>query len=437
MGKRGNFVAALLLATAGTPIWAQDADPLASANAATVRGDAEAAYRILKPLEDSRAGDPRFDYALGVAAADTKRVGEALIALQRVLAVEPTNALARAEIARVYALSGDIDTARAEFDTVVGDPTVPDPVRQRFTRLIRGFDRQIAGGATDVSGFIDIEGGYDSNINAATDLSSIVFPALAFLGPAALAGGAVEQDDAFAQVQGGVSLSTPLSRQTRLIASGLGSWRDNLSSGFVDQGSLVGSLGLAHTLANRDAISLSGQAQLLTLDGDRYRTASGATVRYTKRLAADRALSFSADWFRLDYRNAPLLDADRYGASVTYAGPVLLIGGGAGREETVRPGADQLSYTFVSGQVGAEQPLNDKLALLSGLSLEYRNHDGQDPLFLTGRRDWRLDASIGLRMLLSDRLSVRPRVTWTRNDSNLKLYDYDRVTASAALRFEF
>ncbi len=436
MGKRLVLFAAGLLATAA-PAWAQDADPIAGAAAATARGDAEAAYRILKPLEDARAGDPKFDYALGVAAADTKRAGEALIALQRVLAVEPTNALARAEIARVYALSGDIDTARAEFDTVVGDPTVPDPVRQRFTRLIRGFDRQIAGGATDVSGFLDLEGGWDSNINQATDLSAIVFPALAFLGPATLAGAAVERDDAFMQVQGGVSLSTPLSRQTRLVASGLGSWRNNLNSNFVDQGSLVGSAGIAHTLANRDAISLTGQGQLLTLDGDRYRTAAGATVRYTKRLANDRALSFSADWFRLDYRGNPLLDANRYGGSITYADRILLIGAGAGREETVRPGADHLSYTFASAQAGAEQPLNDKVALTSGISLEYRDHDRQDPLFLAGRHDWRIDASVGLRVLLNERLSVRPRVTWTHNDSNLKLYDYDRVTASAALRFEF
>ena len=42
---------------------------------------------------------------------------------------------ARAEIARVYALSGDVDTARAQFDTVLQDPSLPDPVRQRFTRM--------------------------------------------------------------------------------------------------------------------------------------------------------------------------------------------------------------------------------------------------------------------------------------------------------------
>src|SRR5690606_34844060 len=100
---------------------------------------------------------------------------------------------------------------------------------------IRGFDRQIAGGADDVSGFIDIESGWDSNINTATDETSIILPAFAFLGPASLNGAAVERGEAFAQVQGGVSVSTALQRQTRLFGSVLASWRDNLKSSFVDQ----------------------------------------------------------------------------------------------------------------------------------------------------------------------------------------------------------
>src|SRR3546814_11090894 len=88
-----------------------------------------------------------------MAALDAGRYGEAVIALQRVLAVQPNNAPARAELARAYALAGDIDTARAEFATVVDDPSLPDPVRQRFTGFVRQFDKQISGGGPDVSGF--------------------------------------------------------------------------------------------------------------------------------------------------------------------------------------------------------------------------------------------------------------------------------------------
>ncbi|UZK67490.1 tetratricopeptide repeat protein [Sphingomonas sp. M1-B02] len=427
---------ALLAGTASLPAVAQT-DPVGEARALQGQGKAEEAYQLLKPLEGARAGDPAFDYALGVAAADSNRPGEALIALQRVLAVEPGNAPARAELARVYALMGDIDTARAEFDTVVGDPTVPDPVRERFTRLIRGFDRQIAGGANEVTGFLDLEGGWDSNINAATDETSILLPAFAFLGPATLNGAATERGEPFVQLQGGVSASTPLGRQTRLFGSLLGSWRDNLESSFVDQGSIVGSAGVAHTLGNRDVISLAGQAQEFLLDGKSYRTSFGAIARYTMRLPGNAALSFSGDYFRLNYDNNPLADANRFGASVTYSGREIFAGIGAGREQTVRAPFDHLSNSFISAQAGGEFLVMEQLSVIGGIGIEHRNHDGVDPLFLAERKDTRFDASLGFRVLLTERVSLRPRLTYSRNESNLALYDYDRWTASAGLRFEF
>jgi predicted Zn-dependent protease len=143
-------MAAGLLATAA-PGWHKPARTRwVAARAAQAAGQAGRAYELLAPLADARAGDPAFDYALGLAAVDSGRPSEAIVALQRVLAVQPNNGPARAELARAYAAIGDIDTARAEFDTVVGDPSIPDPVRQRFSRLVRDFDRQIAGGADEI-----------------------------------------------------------------------------------------------------------------------------------------------------------------------------------------------------------------------------------------------------------------------------------------------
>lgn len=430
---------ALLLgmAASAAPALAQT-DPVAEAGALQEAGKADAAYQLLKPLEGERAGDPAYDYALGVAALDSNRLGEALVALQRVLAVQPTNAPARAELARAYALMGDVDTARTEFDTVIGDPSIPDPVRQRFTGLIRNFDRQIAGGGDELTGFFDLEGGYDSNVNAATDETSIILPAFAFLGPATLNGAAVRNGEPFVQIQGGVSGSTALDRQTRLFGSVLGSWRDNLESRFVDQGSFVGSLGMAHTLGNRDVISFAFQAQEFLLDGKSYRSSLGAVARYTMVMPGNAALSFSGDYFRLNYDGNPGADADRYGLSVTYAGRAIFAGIGGGREQTRRPAlADHLSHTFLSAQAGGEFPVMEKLSVIGGLGVEYRDHDGADPLFLRGREDVRIDASLGLRLMLTDQLSLRPRVTYSHNESNLALYDYDRWTASAGLRFEF
>ena len=426
-----------LFAFASNPAAAQSDQDVTDVTEKLSAGEADAAYSALKVWEDNRAGEPDYDLALGLAALESGRHGEAIIAFQRILAQQPDNARVQAEMARAYAAAGDIDTARAEFATVRGDPSIPDPVRNRIDGLVRTLDQQIAGGASEIAGYLDVEGGYDSNINTATDAISITLPLFAFLGPATLNGAAREQDAGFYQIQGGLTGSTPLNRQTRLFGSVLGNWRDNIDTRFVDQASAVGTIGVAHSLANSDVISLSGQGQRFWLGHRGYRTSVGGDIRYTRRLSDNRALSISGQYFRLNYDGNPLQDAERFSGSITYADDKIYGGIGGGKEETRRAGADQLSYAFVNAQLGGEFDLSGRTALIAGASVEHRDYDAADPLFLKGRRDTQYDASLGIRYKFTDALSVRPRVTYTRNDCNIGLYDYDRWTVSVGVRLSF
>jgi len=433
-----NIIGALTFAVVvAMPAMAAAASNAGSPNAPAPVSDSAATYDQLNEQLSDRASDPHFNYYLGLAALNSGRTGEAIQAFQRVLAIQPDNAVVQAELARAYAMAGDIDTARAEFDTVRGNPSIPDPVRDRIDGLVRKMDQQIAGGATQITGYFDVEGGYDSNINTATDAISVTLPLFAFLGPANLGGGAREQDAEFYQIQGGLSASTPLSRQTRLFGSVLGNWRDNIDSRFVDQASAVGTLGIAHSFANGDVISLSGQGQRFWLGHKGYRTSVGGDIRYTKRLSGNRALAVSGQYFRLNYDGNPLQDAERFAARVIYADKNIYGGIGGGKEETRRPGADQLSYAFASAQLGGEWSLGEKTAVIAGASVEHRDYDSRDPLFLKGRKDTQLDASVGVRYRITDTISIRPRVSYTRNDSNIVLYDYDRWTASVGVRLSF
>lgn len=432
MSNRKLGVSALLrgtvaaMALAASPLCAQESG-----------SEANARYAALAEQQASKAGDPAYDYQLGLAAIDAGRYGEAIIALQRVLAVQPGNALARAELARAYAMAGDIDTARAEFATVIDDPTIPDPVRQRFTGFVRQFDRQIAGGGSDVSGFVDARGGHDSNINSATDLTTITIPLFSFLGPGTLGAGAREQEDQFYDISGGVSAVAAVGRQDRVFGSALGTWRDNIDSGHFDQASVTGTAGYAHTFASRDVISLSAQAQQFWFGNDPYRTAYGAIAQYTHLLEGGRAITASARWTRLDFKGQPLLDTDRYEAGLGYVTQVLSAGVSGGKEQTRRAPGDAYSNWFAAAQVGAELPLTERLAAVVGAAVDMRRYDAPDVLFLTKRSDERLDVSAGLKFALIDNLFFQPRATWTRNWSNIPLYDFDRWTVSAGVRFEF
>lgn len=423
---------ALLAPLAAQPALAAQAPPTAAP-----ASPAAGAYAELAAEADRRAGDPDFDYRLGIAALDAGHYGEAVIALQRVLAVQPGNAPARAELARAYAMAGDIDTARQEFATVVDDPSLPDPVRQRFTGFVRQFDRQIGGGGSDVSGFLDVRAGYDDNINAATDLTTIVIPLFSFLGPGTLGPGAVARGDEYYEIQGGVSGVTAIGRQDRLFASALGNWRDNVDSRAFDQAALTGTAGYAHSFANRDVVSLSGQVQKFWLGHDGYRTSYGVIGQYTKPLAGGRALTLSAQWNRFDYDGAPLRDADRYVVGVGYVTRTLAAGVSGGKEETRRQVGDAESNWFAGANIGGEFPVAAKVALVAGAAFDLRSYDQPDALFLTRRKDERVDLTAGVKVALTDALFFQPRATWSRNWSNIALYDYERWTVSAGLRLEF
>ena len=90
---------------------------------------AGSAYTLLAPLSDERAGDPDFDYLLGIAALDSGQPGQAVFALERVLAVKPNDALARAEIARAYFALAEFDTSKQEFENVKTSAEVPATAR--------------------------------------------------------------------------------------------------------------------------------------------------------------------------------------------------------------------------------------------------------------------------------------------------------------------
>lgn len=425
------------MASAASAAPQQGGAAAAPADTAAARARAEADYARLSAEAAARAGDPAFDYALGIAALDTGRYGEAIIALQRVLAVTPANAAARAELARAYALAGDIDTAREQFATVVDDPSLPDPVRQRFTGFVRGFDKQIRGGGSDISGFVDARVGHDSNINSATELNSIVIPLFSFLGPGQLGAGARAQSDTFYDIIAGVSGVTAISRQDRLFASVLGNWRDNFDSDTFDQAALTATAGYAHSFANQDVVSISAQAQEFWLDRGSFRTSLGVTGQYTKALSGGKAVTLSAAWNRLDFDGDPLRDANRYSGSVSFVGKLFVAGLSAGKEETRQQAGDNLSFAFVGANIGAEVPLAKRLAMVAGAGFDLRRHDAPDPLFLAKRKDERVDLQAGLKVAVTDRLFLQPTATWSRNWSNIALFDFERWTVSVGARFEF
>lgn len=420
------------------------AAPARAANDATVQqatqlirdGRPREAYALLAPLTDGRAADADFDYALGLAALDSGRTAEAIVALQRTLAIRPGFAAARAEIARAYALTGDIDTARKQFDTVAGDATIPDPVRQRFGALVQSFDR-INQPGLKVSGYAEAGAGYDSNVNAATSQSQLVIPLLSFLGPAALSGAATQQGDGFATVEGGLTLDYGFDRHSHVFVSGLGSGHINFRQTAFSQAIGVGTAGYSYTAANHDVMSLSGQYQYFALGGTGYRRAGGGIAQYSHVLGATRSLSVAGQFFDITYPTDPLRNARRYSGSLTYVDGNILLSAQGGSEDVKSAATRNLSNSFYGARIAGEHRLAPRLSVFANAAIERRDYRAPDPLFLIDRHDTEIDVAGGLRFRLTPRLIATVQGGYTHNDSNIALDQYDRATGTASLRVEF
>ena len=116
-------------------------------------GNAQAAWELLTPHESSLAGGPGFDYLLGIAAMDGGHLTHSNFALEGVLAVHPDNVLARAEIARVYLMLGELRTYRQEFEAVSSADDLFPAARSSVERYLTAFRATPEEGA-DFKGFL-------------------------------------------------------------------------------------------------------------------------------------------------------------------------------------------------------------------------------------------------------------------------------------------
>ena len=200
---------------------------LDEARALMGQNKAAAAFALLDPLEEDRSGDPEFDYLLGIAALDSGEFTRAIFALERVLAVEPGNDIARAEIARAYFLVGERGTARLEFQTVrqsAGAPARALQVIDKYLELLERARPPTELGTT-YAGYVDVTLGYDSNINSATDQKAVLIPVLAPIfggGPFPLPGNASEIDHGFTTVAAAVDVAHAFVESWRIIGGARG-----------------------------------------------------------------------------------------------------------------------------------------------------------------------------------------------------------------------
>jgi len=415
------------------------ADALTDRAAALLnRGDAKSAYELLLPLEPQRAGDPQYDYLLGIAALDAGDPERAVFALERVLALQPDNAPARAEIARAYYVMGEREAARREFEAV-RRYAIPEEAKATVDRFLSAI---AAAEGTRIDGFIELGAGYDSNVSSALATSTIAIPA--FGGAAfALDPSLTERGDQFFSVAGGLAFTRKLSQPWSLVGGIAAYLRINTDATRFNTDTVDGNIGLRYA-RGLDAFTLGAQAQYYAVDTARYREAAGVIAQWQHAFNERTQASLFGQHVQLRYESQPVRDADRSILGVAYAqafsgtySPAIFGSIYGGQEEALDPASPYLGHTPLGVRAGGQLRLGGGWLAFGSASYERRKYGGVEPLFLVEREDTQVDALLGLSYLLRPGATVLAQVAYTDNRSNVPLNDFDRTVSSVSLRFNF
>ncbi|PZP39911.1 MAG: hypothetical protein DI585_02575 [Pseudomonas fluorescens] len=405
-------------------------------------GHSNQAYSLLRPKLMGSAGNPEFDTAFGMAALDSGATAEAIAALERVLAVQPSNLPVRTELARAYEKIGDVAAANRELQTVAQHPETPADVRKNLSRYASVLDETLGGGPTVIKATITATTGYDSNINTATNSSYITVPALASLGPARIDGGSQAQDSFYAEAGANLFMRKPITMSKAVFANVGVNQKTPFETSDYEQTVLTAEGGMQFTSPEHGRTNVSLGAQQFWFGGDDYSRTLSANINWLKPLDATSNLTVYGTLGHIDYAQNSDNNAVRGIAGITLdnrwntaLSPYVFGGVYGGMEDASK--TDYMSYMLAGAMAGIEVFPWEATSVFADLRYELRDYDGEYPLFMAARKDEQWDVTLGMNHALTPNLMLRPTFAYRRTTSNIGFYDYSRWLANIGVRYVF
>ena len=412
---------------------------LGRADALLRANEPQKAWELLLPLEGRYAGQPDFDYLLGIAALESGRANRATFILERVVIVNPGHMAARLEMGRAYFVLRDFERAEREFVYVLKS-SPPAEIRAVATGYLSKMRERPLSEALDFSGYVEAAFGRDTNVAAASTQGSIYIPALGidFLPDPVFQ----RRPDDFSSLGAGLEVGRALRGDLELVA-GLDyrqRWHADVDN--FDSRALDLSLALVHDRSARDRLIYSARLIDYALDNAGYRRMHSLAVQWSRGLGPQTRVAFSTQAHRLRYlaeenavSSSDLLLAT---ASVTHvlheaSRTVGSSGISLGHDNAVAGRADG-DRRLLGMSFGVQRRLGGKLDGFVRYAVLFSDYATQNADFGQTRRDRQHDAVLGLAWEFAPGWSLRPQIGRTSNRSNLSMNDYSRTETSMALR---
>jgi len=395
------------------------------------------AYEYASQYLNELEGDPYFDYYYGVSAIDAGFASQGVFALERVLMQFPQDHVARLELARGYFILEEFARARQEFEAVL-KISPPEGVKRTAYLYLDRIRLEEARYKTTVSGFVELGGGYDSNVNSA--------PGDTFNG--LLTPDSLSKEDGFYNLSGSAQLAYPFAPGWKLNIVGIGNLKKNQDYSQFDTATATLQTGISlKTKASQYNLDLVAQEFLL--DGKSYRTLNGANAGWVYQLTEQSSFNTSFQFARLSYATYSILDSDLMTLNLGYSkefnaslAPVFFSNLKLGNENAKSDlaGAEaNTSRDIYSLRLGVALSFSSRYILQAALGSQGSHYKGEQVTEPVGtkRKDTYNTADLSLFWLLNKDWRVDTRIAYSKNNSNVPIREYDRLLASINLNYNF
>ncbi|MGA8514845.1 MAG: surface lipoprotein assembly modifier [Burkholderiaceae bacterium] len=420
---------------------AQTDELVKNGQALNAQGQWLEAFKLLEPSEAQRAGEPGFDLAIGIAANGAGQFMRAILALERVLSVQPNNPLARAELGRALFAVGDTVGARKQLNQskLLG---APEQLVIASDQLLQVIDNTEAKYKSSVSGYISASLGRDTNVNSGPADANVAVPAFGGL-VFALDPSAVKAASDFGSAGAGISGRFVIDPRWALVGNAhITAHRHPVQTTPFDSERTNVQTGVNYR-EERNELALALNLDVTRLNQALARKQTGVTADWAYHLTQFQQLSSYFQATRLLYSEAlSERNANRYvfGANFlhTFRDALTVYAGAyAGTEQALRKDLPHLSNRFAGLLLGAQKPLTETVMVFGSLGYEHRQYGAPEPLFLVTRQDNQLNAGLGLHWIPEPFWRVTPQISLSRTQSDIAINEFDKRVISVTARRNF
>ncbi len=396
--------------------------------------DFQAAYSQLWEAVQLYPDHPEINFQFGMAAFEIGRYEAAAAAFERVLIANPQALRARLELGRTLFQLKSYVLAREEFRKVLA-ANPPPQVAENIRRFMAVLDTEMS--PHKFSGRIGVGLMYDSNV--ATSPSSDLVETT--IGDFTLTADSLPQEDGAGVVQFMLNHFYDMGQQGGFI------WQDTLStyhtrySTETDYDLDVFSIqtGLGHLTPQRQ-VNIPLTYDWIHLDNQTYARYLGVAPSYGRVLSENTNLTLTARLQKRKYPDQEDRDSRYWKLELTPRwlakdGSQLFQGTAAYTHEQARESYEsQEGWEF---SLGFMQQLPLQITMYLQQSWSGTDYQKAQALFDDPREEDQRRTTLNLSKRFNPRLSLSLSGSYTRNHSNIGLYDYERTQVTLLTSYEF